>query len=224
MYSNVYQVLDNWVNNDVSKFDYDPEQALALLNGLGFNDFDGNGILEDSEGNELAFNLVTNAGNDQREQLMQIFADSARDIGVDVQAQPIEFSLMVDQLLSEGDDRPFDAILIGLTGGSRVYPFGSNVMPCTGNLHMYNTSGECLYPQEQLIQQLYYEGRQTLDNDAAREIGNEIQALQAEFQPVIYTVSPDQHFSWSNSVGGAHPEEFISSILGSRQLELTFKR
>ena len=224
MYSNVYQVLDTWVNDDVAKFDYDPEEALALLNGLGFNDLDGNGVLEDAEGNELSFNLITNAGNDQREQLMQIFADSARDIGVDVQPQAIEFGLMVEQLLTTGEDRPFDAILIGLTGGNRDWPFGSNVLPCGGNLHMYNTSGECIYPQETLIERLYNEGRQTLDDDAAREIGNQIQAEQAQFQPIIYTVSPDQHYSWSNAIAGEHPEEIISSILGSRQLELTFKR
>ena len=223
MYSNVYQVLDFWVNNDIPRFDYDPEEATRLLTNLGFSDRDGNGVLEDAEGNELSFNLVTNAGNDQREQLIQIFADSAREVGVDVQTQPIEFSLMVDQLLATGEDRPFEAILIGLTGGSRIWPFGSNVVPCGGNLHMYNTSGECLYPQEQLMERLYFQGRQTLDTDAAKEIGDQIQAVQAEFQPIIYTVSPAQHYSWSNAVRGEHPADFISSILGSRQLALTFK-
>ena len=224
MWSNVYQVLDYWVNPDVAKYPYDPEAAAELLAGLGFRERNSNGFLVDEEGNELGFTLATNAGNNEREQIAQIFADSAREAGVNVSVQTLDFNLLVDQLLSEGEDRPFDAILIGLTGGSRIWPFGSNVIPCTGNLHMYNTSGECLVPQEQLMQRLYNDGRATLDTEAAREIGFEIQAIQAELQPQVYTVSPSQHYSWLSSVGGEHPGELIDSLVGSRELELTFKR
>jgi peptide/nickel transport system substrate-binding protein len=131
---------------------------------------------------------------------------------------------MVDQLLSTGDDRPFEAILIGLTGGSRLYPFGSNVVPCAGNLHMFNTSGECLTPQERLMERLYFEGRQTLDTEAARDIGFEIQRIEAELQPIVYTVSPSAHASWLNSVGGEYPRELMSDLVGRRSFVLTYKR
>ncbi len=224
MWSNVYQVLDFWVNPDVPEYEYNPEAAAELLANIGFTERNSDGFLVDSEGNELGFTLATNAGNNQREQIAQIFADSAREAGVNVEVQALDFNLLVDQLLSEGTDRPFDAILIGLTGGSRIWPFGSNVIPCTGNLHMYNNSGECLAPQEQLMERLYYEGRATLDTEAARDIGFQIQEIQAELQPQIYTVSPAQHYSWLSGVGGEHPSEFINSLVGSRELELTFKR
>jgi peptide/nickel transport system substrate-binding protein len=223
-FSSVYAVQTFWINDDIPKFEYDPEAALELLAGLGFTQRNSAGFLVDAEGNELGFTLVTNAGNNQREQLIQIFADSARAVGVNVQTQTLDFNLMVDQLLSTGDDRPFEAILIGLTGGSRLYPFGSNVVPCAGNLHMFNTSGECLTPQERLMERLYFEGRQTLDTEAARDIGFELQRVEAELQPIVYTVSPSAHASWLNTVGGEHPRELMSALVGTRQIQLTYKR
>lgn len=223
-YSSVYAVLDYWVNPDAPRYDYDPEAAAVLLRSIGFTRTNSDGTLIDAEGNALSFTLATNAGNSQREQIAQIFADSAREVGVDVQVQAIEFSVLVDQLLSTGDDRPFDAILIGLTGGDRDYPFGSNVIPCGTNLHMYNTSGGCLTVEEQLMTRLYYQGRETLDTAAARDIGFQIQATEAKLQPIVYTVSPAAHYSWLSSIGGAHPADTINAIVGSRQIALTYKK
>ena len=224
MWSNVYQVYDFWVNPDVPRFAFDPERAAELLAEIGFTQRNSDGFLVDADGNELGFTLATNAGNTQREQITQIFADAAREVGVNIDVQPIDFNLLVDQLLSTGEDRPFDAILIGLQGGNRVWPFGVNVIPCGTNLHMYNTSGECLSAQETLAEELYFQGRQTLDTDAAQQIGFRIQEALATLQAQIYTVSPLSHYSWLSDVGGEHPEGLINDALGSRELTLTFKR
>ncbi len=223
-YSSVYAVQSFWINDDIGKFDYDAEAATELLRGIGFTSKNSAGFLVDADGNELSFTLATNAGNTQREQLIQIFADTAREVGVRVETLALDFNLLVDQLLSVGEDRPFDAILIGLTGGSRLYPFGSNVIPCSGNLHMFNTSGDCLTPQERLMERLYFEGRQTIDTEAARDIGYRIQEVEADLQAIVYTVSPAAHYSWLDNVGGEHPSEFLNALVGSRQLELTYKR
>ena len=224
MWSNVYQVLDYWVDPEVPTFPFDPEAALELLEGIGFTQRNSNGFLVDADGNELGFRLVTNSGATAREQIVQIFADAAREVGVNVQVQTLDFNLMVEQLTTVGEDRPFEAILIGLTGGSRDWPFGVNVIPCGTNLHMWNQdpSGECIAPQETEASQLYYQGRQTLDTEEAREIGYQIQRALADIQPVIYTVSPSAHYSWRTHVRGEHPEDMISDLLGSREYELTF--
>jgi peptide/nickel transport system substrate-binding protein len=225
MFSSVYQVLDFWVSPDVTKYEYDPEAAAELLAGLGFSRKNANGILVNSQGQELSFRAVTNAGNNQREQILQIFADAAREVGVNVDAQTLDFNLMVDQLLSVDENRPFEAILIGLTGGNRDWPFGSNVVPCGTNLHMYNQdpSGDCLTPQETLMHNLYYEGRKTLDTEAAQQIAFELQDIEAQLQPQIYTVSPSAHYSWLSTVRGEHPDEFINALVGSRETVLTYK-
>ena len=224
MWSNVYQVYDFWVNPDVPKFPFDPERAAELLAEIGFSQTNSNGVLVDADGNTLSFTLATNAGNSQREQITQIFADAAREVGVDIELQAIDFNLLVDQLLSTGSDRPFDAILIGLQGGNRVWPFGVNVIPCGTNLHMYNQEPECIFAQETLAEELYFQGRQTLDTDEAREIGFGIQNALANLQAQIYTVSPLSHYSWLSDIGGEHPDGLINDALGVRELPMTFKR
>ncbi|MEM7736052.1 MAG: ABC transporter substrate-binding protein [Deinococcota bacterium] len=223
-YSNVYQVLDFWYNPDVTKYEFDPEAALALLADMGFTEMNDDGFLIDAEGNELGFTLATNAGNANREQTIQIIADTMREFGINVEPTTLDFNLLVDQLLSEGDDRPWESILLSLSGGSRDWPFGTNSYTCTGNLHMYNRSGECLTPEETRVEELFFEGRSTLDSARAQEISYELQDTFAALQPMVYTVSPLVHYSWLNEVGGNYPDELINSINGSRLTVLTFKR
>jgi peptide/nickel transport system substrate-binding protein len=212
MHAGVYLVNDYWLDDSIPTYDFDPERASELLARAGFSRRGADGILVDDQGRRLSFRLATNAGNVQREQITQIFADTARDVGVEVQTEALDFSLLVDQLLSSGDDRPFEAILIGLTGGSRTWPFGDSVYNCDGFLHMYNTSGECLSAQETLMEQLNKQGRRTLDTPAAREIGVEIQMLEAELASTLYTVSPLLHEAYSTRVLGEYPREYMSGF------------
>lgn len=224
MYGGVYLPNGFWLDDSTPRYEFDPERATELLASIGYAQKDSQGLLVDAEGRRISFTLATNAGNNAREQITQIFADSAREIGVDAQVAAIDFSLLVDQLLSSGEDRPFDAILIGLTGGSRTWPFGDSVYHCTGALHMFNQSGACLTLQENLIDGLTREGRKTIDTDAAREIGVEIQRLEAELAAVLYTVSPQLHIAWTSRIAGEHPDEYKGAFTGTRQLPLTHVR
>lgn len=222
MHTQVYLPNTFWLNDDVTKYDFDPERALELLALAGWSRRDAQGFLVNDAGRRLSFTLATNAGNVQREQITQIFADDARSIGVDVTTTPLDFSLLVDQLLSTGDDRPWDAILIGLFRGSRDWPSGSNVDICSGNLHMFNTTGDCITPQETLVEELHKLGRATLDTDRARDIMFEIQAIQSDQAQILYTVSPMANYSWLSAVQGEHPIAYLNDEVGARQLALTW--
>lgn len=224
MWTNVYRLFSDWVSPDAARFPYDPERAAELLAELGYSQRNDDGVLVNRDGDELSFRMVTNAGNSEREQILQIFADEARAIGVEVDAQPLDFSLLVDQLLATGDDRPFDAILIGLSGGDPNYPLGASIITCTGNLHAWNLSGQCLTPNETLAEELFYQGQRTLDTEEAQAIAHRIQNVLAEIQPLVFTVSPLAHFSWLNELGGEYPDDIINAYVGTRSVVLTYKR
>jgi peptide/nickel transport system substrate-binding protein len=224
MYGGVYLPNSFWLDASTPRYEFDPERAVELLARAGYGQRDRDGFLVNAAGARIRFSLATNAGNRQREAITQIFADSARDVGVEVEVLALDFSLLVDQLLSTGDDRPFDAILIGLTGGSRSWPFGDSVYNCDGFLHMFNTSGSCLTGTETLIEQLNKQGRQTLDTDAARAIGVQIQELEANLASVLFTVSPQLHAAWASKVGGEHPDEYKGAFTTTRQIVLTHIR
>ena len=221
-YSSVYGVLADWANPEITTYPYDPEAATALLAELGFTERDAQGFLVNDEGQRLSFNLVTNAGNDQREQMVQIFADTAREVGVQVNVRPIAFEVLVNQLTAQADERGFDAILLGLTGGDEDWPFGENVVPCGSNLHGYSipADGECIDPREATLESLYFEGQRNLDVEARRQIGMRMQEIESDLQGFIYTVSPSYNPSWNNRVGGNIAEEYLTSLTGSRGLSL----
>ncbi|MBF6593286.1 MAG: ABC transporter substrate-binding protein [Thermaceae bacterium] len=227
-YGSVYPVLKQWVDPNIPRYEYDPKAAAQLLASIGFRSKDKDGWLVYSgsdkqfQGKRLEFTLTTNTGNNQREQLAQLFAKTAKEAGVKVNFAPVDFNTLVGQLLAKGDNRPFDAILIGLSGGGLAWPFGQNVVPCGTNLHMYNKSGSCLTPQETLMTALYFKGNQTLDFKQRVQIGYQLQQTEAQLQPIIYIAGPAYNPAWNDRTGGNHPDSILTATWGSRETELTF--
>lgn len=224
MYLPVSEAFSFWIppEDRQQEFPFDPERALELLAEIGFTQTNDDGWLVDAEGNELGFTIATNAGNANREQTMQLIADAMRENGINVETTALDFSLLVDQLLSTGDDRPFESILIGLSGGSLDWFFSQRVYGCAGGLHMFNTSGSCLSPSETLIDNLVKQGARTLDNAEAQEYGYQIVEEWTRNQFFIQTVAPLAHASWSSDVAGEYAE--ADAIFGTRSLVFTYKR
>lgn len=225
-YSSVYPIFKQQLAAGASapKYSYNLQAAATLLRQMGYTKKNAQGYLVNSAGKELAFNLSTNAGNTVREQLGRIFADEAKKVGVRVNFTPIDFNNLVNQLTAKGADRPFDAILLGLSGGSNVWSFGSNVIPCGGNLHSYNNpaNGACLTPQESLMTKLYYQGDAELDTAKRLAIGGQIMKAESELQPVIYLVGGNYHVTFNERLGGEFPRNMMDAYYGSRYLPLTF--
>jgi peptide/nickel transport system substrate-binding protein len=208
------------------RYTFDPEAALELLAQIGFTEKNADGFLVDAAGNELGFKLTTNAGNANREQSIQVIADTMREFGVNVETEALDFSLLVDQLLATGDDRPFDAILIGLTAGGQAldWPFSESVQTCTGTLHMWNQSGACLNARETLIGELQKQGIQTLDDAAAEAINLQLQTEFASMQSMVYTYVPLLHGAWTNDVGGQYNDATLNSFNTTRSMVTTFRK
>ena len=223
-YYSVYPVFKSYISDSAPKYPYNLDGAAKLLAQLGFTKKGSDGVLVDSKGNKLEFTLTTNAGNTTREQLGRIFADEAKKIGVKVDFNPIDFNVLVGQLQSKGESRPFDAILLGLSGGTNIWPYGVNVVPCGTDLHSYNnpTNGACATSQEQLMTKLFYQGQSTVDLKARVAIGAQLLKTEAELQPVIFLVGGSYHVTYNNRIGGQHPREITDSYYGSRELPLTF--
>lgn len=107
-------------NQSLAPIPYDPELAMALLDEAGWvnsNPSDkssvricqGCGTTED--GTEMRFALQTNAGNREREGIIEIAASQWAEIGVIVETESIDFATLVDVLLGQ----TYDAIMTGFT-------------------------------------------------------------------------------------------------------------
>ncbi len=171
-------------SDSVVKYPYDLNKAKEILAQAGYIDRNHDGILEDSNGHNIEFNLYTNAGATERVDIAAIIRQDLEKVGMKVNFQALEFNTLVNKLTSSFD---WDAIVIGLTGGIEPH-FGKNVWTTDGQLHMW-------YPQQKTpatdweakIDELFSQGVKELDENKRKVIYDEFQKVVSEQLPVIYT-------------------------------------
>ena len=176
-------------NSDVATYEFELEQANALLDELGWTDRDNDGFREDDRGNEIAFSLATNQGNTVREQVAGIIHQGVTEIGLNVDLQVIDFSELVDQLTTSYD---WDAIAIGFTGGPDPYS-GIVLWHSSESLHLwYPNQSEPATAWEAELDDLYIRASQELDRELRIAMYHQAQEIVAENLPLIYTTHPER--------------------------------
>ena len=111
--ANVPMPPTSWAYNpNIETPIYNIELAKKILKDTGFEDTDGNGII-DKNGKEFSFTLMTNKGNKQREKIAIIIKDRLNKIGIEVKIQYLEWPTFVDKVSGKN----FDAIILGWSLG-----------------------------------------------------------------------------------------------------------
>ncbi len=111
--ANVWPSIEWAYNNDVEPYTQDLELAQSILDDAGWVDGDGDGVRE-KDGQRLAFTLMTNAGNETRENIGVLMKDTLDSIGFEITLNYIEFGTVVQNLLGQ----TYDAVIIGFGGGA----------------------------------------------------------------------------------------------------------
>ena len=168
------------------RFDYDPDRARELLAEIGIRP-NAEGLMEDADGNHVEFNIHVGASNNVAVDIMNIFADELKQIGITGNVRPIDFQKLVEMLTSTYDWHVATASL-----GSNYWPEGgSNVWQSKGNFHLWHPLQEEPYTEwEARVDHLYNEGRFTIDKEKAKAIYDEYQQLLLDQAPMIYVVYP----------------------------------
>ena len=168
------------------------ELAEELLKKSGFYKKDG--ILYDKKGNKVEFELLTNAGNTQREATGVSIKEDLSKLGIKVNFKPIEFNSLVNKLSNSLD---WDAIIIALTGNPLEPHSGYNVWHSEGALHLFNQRSENddkktdkLLPFEKELNEIFDKAAVELDENRRHELYNKYQEIVAEYNPLIYLYSP----------------------------------
>lgn len=103
---------NSWAyDEDIKKYPYDPQRAVALLEEAGWKDTNDDGVRE-RNGEQLAFNIVTNTDDPLRARIAQQLADDWKKIGANVQVELMPAPSLVQEALRP---RAFDAVLFGVT-------------------------------------------------------------------------------------------------------------
>jgi len=184
-------------------FEYNLEKARRLLESIGFRDRDGDGILEDPEGHELRFTLITNAGNKERETIGNIIKEDLKKIGVEVHFQPIDFNNLVSRLTAPPYE--WEAVIIGLTGSLDPH-FGRNVWHSSGLLHMWHPRQEKpSTPWEAEVDRLIDRGAVELDFRKRIELYRKAFRIITEQQPMIFIATPKSMLAVYRKFGNLFP-------------------
>lgn len=180
-----------WNNPNIPRFDYDPARARALLAQAGLQDRNGDGRLEDVEGHAVEFTLLTNLGNAQRERCAGILAEDLRALGILMRMERIEFAALVERINERFD---YECVLMGLAGGGLDPASQLNVLKSSEDLHQwFPRQARPSTDWEARVDELMEAQMRTLDFAERKRLYDEVQAILAEEQPMIFTVAP-RHF------------------------------
>jgi len=171
-----YKPGTRWSNPNLHPYPYDPQKAVALLKQAGFEDHDGDGIL-DRDGKPLAFEMVTNQ-NKQREMSAVLIQRRLKDIGIDSKIRVLEWASFVGRYIKTGD---FDVVVLGwsLSLDPDQYSIWHSSQQAPGKFNFigYNNSR---------VDKLLEQGRLELNPDKRMKIYHEFAQILLEDSPIIY--------------------------------------
>ena len=174
---------DMWAYNpNVKRYPYNPEKAKELLKKAGWEDTDGDGIL-DKDGHPFSFTIITNQGNLNRLNAAQIIQYRLAKIGIKVKIRVIEWAAFIKEFINK---RRFEATILGWTIPPEpdLYDVWHSSKDVPGGL---NFIGYHNIEVDELIEK----ARHTFDLEERKKYYFRIQEILAEEQPYTFLYVPE---------------------------------
>jgi peptide/nickel transport system substrate-binding protein len=176
------------LTSNVPKYAYDLHKAKDMLDQAGWRV--GPDGIRTKDGVRLSFEMITGAGAKTREAIMQILAESWRQIGVEATPKPIQFT----EYAKTSTTRDFDMVVGGIATG--VDPDLSSVYHSRTIGHGQNRMG---YHNQQL-DDLLDKAVQVVDEAKRRPLYAQIQQILMEDVPAAMLVWPKSLYGVSKRV------------------------
>lgn len=179
-----------YLNKNIKGHTQDKENSIKLLENSGYYLKDG--ILYDSNGTRVEFDLYTNAGSLDRESIGVMIKQDLEDLGMKVNFKPIEFNSLVNKLSNTND---WDMAIMGLTGSPLEPHDGKNVWKSNGPLHLFNQRPQGYKYDDRLswekeLDDIFEQGALKLNYSQRKPFYDRYQEIIYEEKPIIYLYSP----------------------------------
>ena len=178
----------------------DLDAARALLAEAGWEDTDGDGIL-DKDGQPFAFEVLTNEGNTRRGQIAELVQQHLAEVGMQVEVSAIDFN----QLLDIQDSQTFDAIILGWRNAYPDDPDWTGLFTTDGDI--VGSGFNSMSYSNPEVDRLFKEALNVpgcAPEDRA-EIYYEIQRILQEDQAYIWLFAIDGMYAANNSITNWSP-------------------
>lgn len=191
-----------WFSPNLRRYPHDLDTARNLLRGIGLEDRDGNGIVEDARGAEARFTVITQRGVGWYERGARVLHDDLARVGVALDVVPLEFGAMIQRMLR----CDYDAIY--------MRPLSMDLDPA-GNLDMWLSSGSAHFwdlsratpatDWEARIDALMRTQATTRDETTRVRLFTKAQDIFADALPVLYFAAPRLYYAYNPRVRGVVP-------------------
>jgi peptide/nickel transport system substrate-binding protein len=193
---------DRWFWPDVPRYFHDDGRARMLLAGLGLEDRDGNGVVEDAKGTEARFSVITQQGIGWYERGTMVLRDELARVGIALDIAPLEFGALIQRMLA----CDYDAIYFR-PAATDFDPAGNmDFWLSSGSAHFWNLQQKAPATEwERRIDTLMLEQSASVDEERRRQQFRLVQQIFAENLPVLYFAAPRLYFTHSARVQGVVP-------------------
>jgi peptide/nickel transport system substrate-binding protein len=188
---------NNFANKSLSPYPYDTAMATDLLKQAGWEDTDGDGIL-DKDGQPFTFTIDT---LESWRPLAEAVADMYRAIGIDANVRFWEYSVIKDQLLAgerqgyldDWGDSAFDPV-----GHfeAKWHGFVADTPYGRGNFSTYSNDR---------VNELIEQGETTGDPAARQAVYDEAQQIVYDEAPAVFLILPEEVEAASASISNWNP-------------------
>jgi len=201
-----------WYDASITGPDLDPEGAKRLLDQLGLEDRNGDGVREDASGHDVAFSIVYNGDNKLRQGISTLLQDDLAKVGIKLTPTGMDFNTMVTKTRNEFD---YDACLLGLGSAVPSDPgMGPNFWRSSGLTHYWDVGQPRPdTPAEARIDSLFQVNVSTTDLAARKAAYRQMAEILNEECFVIWLPTLELKIPIRNRFGNVHPSPMPHRIL-----------
>lgn len=204
---NAPMLPSSWAYPEDSQLDgykYDVKKAKSLLKEAGWEDKDGDGIVENKDGKKLELTLVCQTNHPIREKTAVVIQENLKEIGVKIDIDSMEYSSVMDQVVANHE---FDLYMMGNTLSLDPDPrpmWHSDAISNEKGVVGYNIVAYYNEETDKLIEK----GNSTLDQSERKEIYTEFGKILNKDVPEAYLFCQDIERVYNSNLEGYKPSTF----------------
>ena len=215
LYGSAVAVWHSWIAPDswayggaaITRYEYDPNQARALLDEINYKDTDGDGMRENPAGEPFALSLITSEQTAIRSAISSAFITDMAQIGLRINLETLPTNQLYGQ---QGPlfQRKFELALFGWL--RTVEPNGAVLWSCAAipnKINGYtgdNFTGWCIDTADAAIRT----ANSTLDQAIRAAAYSEHQAVFTRELPIIPVLARQMTVLAGPTIRGLHPSTF----------------
>jgi len=172
-----FSELSGQSDPNIKPLPYDVQRAKALLKEAGFEDRNGDGVIEAADGTPFRFKLTFKSGDEFSKKMALFLKDSYSPAGIVAEPDATDWNIMMKNL----DSRNFDAITLGWSADVEDDPYqifhSDQIADAGDNFISYDN------PEKDRLIDL---GRRTLDDKKRLEVWHQLEKVITDDQPYTF--------------------------------------